>query len=82
MLPRHALSLLLLAMAAQFAAAQPAVKIASGSLAGLECNGVDAFKGIPFAAPPIGELRRRAPQPVKPWSGIRAATTNGADCIQ
>lgn len=82
MLLRRALPLLLFAMIAQVTNAQPIVKIASGSLAGLESKGVDAFKGIPFAAPPIDDLRWRAPQPVKAWSGVRAATANGADCIQ
>jgi len=43
---------------------------------------VVAFKGIPYAAPPVGSLRWRAPQSGSPWSGIRNATHFGADCMQ
>ena len=44
--------------------------------------GVRDFKGIPYAAPPVGDLRWRAPQPAKPWEGVRAATTFSANCMQ
>jgi para-nitrobenzyl esterase len=40
------------------------------------------YKGIPFAAPPVGERRWRPPEPVVPWDGIRQATTFAADCPQ
>ena len=43
---------------------------------------VRMFKGIPFAAPPVGDLRWKAPQPVKPWSGVRAADKFGPACMQ
>lgn len=51
------------------------VKTKSGWLEGLPSGnqGVSVFKGIPFAAPPVGELRWKAPQPVKPWEGVRQA---------
>jgi para-nitrobenzyl esterase len=43
---------------------------------------VMAFKGIPFAAPPVGELRWRPPEPVVAWEGVRDATTPGSICMQ
>lgn len=59
-----------------------AVKTESGALQGVTQDGVESFKGVPFAAPPIGDLRWRAPQPVKPWTGVRKADTYSADCMQ
>ena len=44
--------------------------------------GVRAFKGLPFAAPPVGELRWQAPQPVAKWDGVRDASNFGNVCIQ
>jgi para-nitrobenzyl esterase len=43
---------------------------------------VRLFKGVPFAAPPVGELRWRAPQPVVPWKGVRNADEWGTRCVQ
>jgi len=45
-------------------------------------DGVRSFKGIPFAQPPIGDLRWREPQPVKNWSGVRSADKFGPACMQ
>ena len=58
------------------------VKIDTGALAGASDSKVVAFKGIPFAAPPVGDLRWRPPQPAKPWRGVRKATEYGHDCMQ
>src|ERR1700675_4725886 len=43
---------------------------------------IGIFKGMPFAAPPVGELRWKEPQPVAPWKGVRKATEFGARCMQ
>jgi para-nitrobenzyl esterase len=56
--------------------------IETGTLRGSEADGVLSFKGIPFAAPPIGPLRWRAPQPAAAWSGVRDASRYGHDCMQ
>lgn len=56
------------------------LQLPGGKLRGVErdADGVLAFRGIPFAAPPIGPLRWRAPQDVEPWTGVRDATIYGA----
>ena len=61
---------------------EPVVETQSGAVRGLVVDDVLAFKGIPFAAPPVGEWRWRAPQPVQGWEGIRDATEYGAFCAQ
>lgn len=58
------------------------VTIDSGAVRGEEADGVLSWKGIPFAQPPVGDLRWRAPQPVKPWQGVRKTTEYSHDCMQ
>ncbi|MCI4592391.1 carboxylesterase family protein [Sphingobium sp. BYY-5] len=64
------------------APAQPEVTIADGALRGVAEDGIVAFKGIPFAQPPVGDLRWRAPQPMAHWQGVRDASRYGHDCMQ
>lgn len=49
------------------------VRVEGGLVQGIVEDGMTVFKGIPFAAPPVGELRWKAPQPVIPWDGVRMA---------
>jgi para-nitrobenzyl esterase len=63
-------------------AASKVVAVDSGKLRGSETMGVSSWKGIPFAAPPVGANRWRAPQPVAGWRGVRDATQYGHDCMQ
>jgi para-nitrobenzyl esterase len=56
--------------------------VTGGRVAGAVANGIASFKGIPFAAPPVGALRWKAPQPVKGWTGVRQATSFGVSCMQ
>lgn len=70
-----------LAMLPAVTAAQ-VVSTESGKVAGGTSDGVSSWKGIPFAAPPVGPLRWRAPQPAARWDGVRQATAYGHDCMQ
>src|SRR5690242_2967647 len=58
------------------------VKVESGIVRGLVQDGVVVFKGIPYAAPPVGNLRWKPPQLVPAWDGVRPATDYGHDCMQ
>jgi para-nitrobenzyl esterase len=61
----------------------PVVKLSSGQIRGRSMQGGGAvFKGVPFAQPPLGDLRWRDPQPVKPWTGIRDTGAFGPACTQ
>jgi para-nitrobenzyl esterase len=89
---RAGFAALLIAGAAAFTATSPAVhaalkepiKLDTGQLGGSaeSSSGVRVFKGIPFAAPPVGALRWQAPQPVARWQGVRDAGKFGNVCIQ
>jgi para-nitrobenzyl esterase len=53
-----------------------------GRLRGLQIGSVAVFKGIPYAAPPVGDFRFRSPQPLKPWAGARDALEFGPAAVQ
>nr|WP_042198612.1 carboxylesterase family protein [Kibdelosporangium sp. MJ126-NF4]CEL23448.1 Putative carboxylesterase [Kibdelosporangium sp. MJ126-NF4]CTQ96829.1 Putative carboxylesterase(EC:3.1.1.-) [Kibdelosporangium sp. MJ126-NF4] len=56
---------------------QPEARVAAGALQGTWESGVAVFRGIPFAEPPVGDLRFAAPRPVRNWDGVREATSYG-----
>lgn len=60
------------------------VQTEAGLVSGIknQAEEITIFKGIPFAAPPVGELRWKAPQPTEPWSGVRAADAFGPSPMQ
>ena len=67
------------------AASAPKTSIVStkdGKLQGLAKAGTVQYLGVPFAAPPVGDLRWRPPEPVTPWRGVRKATRFGGSCPQ
>src|SRR5947209_17583693 len=56
---------------------EPVVRTAAGQVRGRAENGIAVFRGIPFAQPPVGDLRFGAPQPARPWDGVREAAAFG-----
>jgi len=56
---------------------RPVAQTSSGALRGAREEGLDVFRGVPYAAPPLGRRRWRRPEPVEPWTGERDATTFG-----
>jgi para-nitrobenzyl esterase len=59
------------------------IRTQSGLVSGMELSpGLEVFKGIPFAAPPVGKLRWQPPQPPAAWQGVRKADHFGAPCMQ
>jgi para-nitrobenzyl esterase len=83
---RFSCFLLLLALAtpASFGALPQPIKVKSGMVAGAPASdsSITVFRGIPFAAPPVGDLRWRAPRPAAAWKGVRQADRFSASCIQ
>jgi para-nitrobenzyl esterase len=73
-----ALGILVTPVAAQVLTAE----VTGGTVQGVAGDGFVAFKGIPFAAPPTGENRWRAPQPLAAWTGVKQADRYAAGCMQ
>ncbi|HKR93865.1 MAG TPA: carboxylesterase family protein, partial [Candidatus Angelobacter sp.] len=71
---------------ASFAAASDPVRVEQGLLAGTVINDASAsvrvYLGVPYAAPPVGDLRWKAPQPATPWKDVRKATEFSNACWQ
>jgi para-nitrobenzyl esterase len=70
-------------LALPFAAAAqdaPSARIKQGAMTGAAVEGVEEFWGIPYAAPPVGDLRWKPPMAAAPWTGTRDATKAGASC--
>ena len=62
-------ALLPLTLFAQLGNEVPKVRITNGTLEGSSSSGISIFRGVPYAQPPVGNLRWKAPQPVKNWEG-------------
>jgi len=78
-----AISLAVSAIVPATAAISDPVKTNDGLVSGVTlASGVRVFKGIPFAAPPVGDLRWKQPQPAAHWAGVRKADTFGDVCVQ
>lgn len=85
LLMKKVISLLaVLALAASCTEKNPVLEIEGGKVQGVptETPGVTVYKGIPFAAPPVGGLRWCEPQPVQPWEGVLVADTFGHPAVQ
>jgi para-nitrobenzyl esterase len=86
-MPRFSIAVIALAVCAGLAVhgAGPAtVTVSGGQLTGVAGRdaSVRVFKGIPYAAPPVGPLRWKAPEPASPWTGVRAADRFAPACMQ
>jgi len=77
------IAVFLMFVAVQSIAQQPSpVKVSEGMVQGTFENGLTVYKGIPFAAPPVGDLRWKAPQPATKWDGVKQATKYGPAAFQ
>jgi para-nitrobenzyl esterase len=68
--------------AATMSTGDPVVQIANGTLHGAHVGSAVAFRGIPYAQPPVGEWRWQPPRPPLPWQGVREAVQPGTACSQ
>jgi para-nitrobenzyl esterase len=77
-----ALAFALTLAGAAHAAEPPKVKVETGVLVGEATDRAEIFRNIPYAAPPVGELRWKPPAPAEPWTGERMAVDRGPSCPQ
>ena len=76
-------AILAVCVAAAVAANGPVVRVTGGEVRGQTLpDGGAVFKGIPYAQPPVADLRWRPPAAVKPWTGVRDALQFGGECAQ
>jgi para-nitrobenzyl esterase len=77
------IAIFLISAFAQFAVSQiQTARVTGGEVQGVVTEGISIFKGIPFAAPPVGDLRWKTPAPVPAWKGIKKADAFGCACMQ
>ncbi|MCW4467910.1 carboxylesterase family protein [Flavobacterium sp. MFBS3-15] len=80
---KFAMAIVLSVTSITFAQKSPVVKTQQGMLEGITLpSGINTYRGIPFAQPPVGELRWKAPQPPKSWTGTRKADAFGSNPMQ
>ena len=79
---RKALLVMMFACLLAMAQTPAPVKVERGLLQGTLEDGLTVYRGVPFAAPPAGDLRWRAPQPAAKWEGVRQAAKFGPQCVQ
>jgi para-nitrobenzyl esterase len=76
------LAIAIVAMPLAGLTASSTVKVQQGTLQGTVEQGLTVYRGVPFAAPPVGDLRWRAPQPAAKWDGVRKADKFAPQCVQ
>ena len=78
------ISILLACCGMSCMAQAPTLSVEGGKIQGVNtsCKDVVVYKGIPYAAPPVGDLRWKKPQAVKPWKGVRVCDKFGAASLQ
>lgn len=82
LLLRAVLPFIVMATSVVTLAQSPKAPTESGTISGVSDSGLSVYKGIPFAAPPVGDLRWRPPSPVAPWTGTRKADAFAPACMQ
>jgi para-nitrobenzyl esterase len=76
------LVLILFTIACSSPSLTTSVEVTGGTIEGVEQDGIFTYKGIPFAAPPVGDLRWKAPAPVQSWTGVRKVNAFCDACMQ